>query len=193
MASFYLDIETTGTDEVEHKIITIQWQELERGTGKPIGKLHILKEWEFKLGESEMIQKFIDDSLIVNSYDFDFISVGFNLGFEHKFLISKTAKYDLFPISVLTRPFIDLHSTFILMNKGEFLGSGLDKMSGKKHNGSPIPGWYKEKKYDLIEDYIINETQEFYKIYQYSLKKMPEFHAQYLNFMTLNPKRIEII
>jgi len=182
MPGYYLDIETTGLDEVVNKIITIQYQELERGTGKPIGKLHILKEWE--LGESEMIQKFIDDSQLHDPYPFNFIPVGVNLGFEHKFLLEKSAKYDLFPISVLSRPYNDLQTTLVLMNKGEFLGSGLDKMTGKKHDGSPIPSWYLEKQYNMIEDYIIQETQEFCKLYQWLHRKMPELHGNYVNSVT---------
>ena len=51
MANYYLDIETTGLDEVESKITTIQYVELERGTGRQLGELTILKEWE--LGEKE--------------------------------------------------------------------------------------------------------------------------------------------
>ena len=90
MANYYLDIETTGLDEVESKITTIQYVELERGTGKQLGELTILKEWE--LGEKEMLSKFIDDSPISSKYDFDFIPVGYNLGFEHKFLLEKSAK-----------------------------------------------------------------------------------------------------
>jgi len=71
MGNYYLDIETTGLDEVENKITTIQYVELERGTGKQLGELTILKEWE--LGEKEMLRKFIEDSPISNKYDFDFI------------------------------------------------------------------------------------------------------------------------
>ena len=56
MANYYLDIETTGLDEVESKITTIQYVELERGTGRQLGELTILKEWE--LGEKEMLRKF---------------------------------------------------------------------------------------------------------------------------------------
>ena len=58
MGNYYLDIETTGLDEVENKITTIQYVELERGTGKQLGELTILKEWE--LGEEGMLRKFID-------------------------------------------------------------------------------------------------------------------------------------
>ena len=136
MGNYYLDIETTGLDEVENKITTIQYVELERGTGKQLGELTILKEWE--LGEEGMLKKFIEDSPISNKYDFDFVPVGYNLGFEHKFLLEKSSKYNLFPITVLSRPCIDLHAIGILMNKGEFRGSGLDKLTGKSHSGSPV-------------------------------------------------------
>ena len=34
VVNYYLDIETTGLDEVESKITTIQYVELERSTGK---------------------------------------------------------------------------------------------------------------------------------------------------------------
>ena len=43
--NYYLDIETTGLDPLQDKIITIQYMELERNTGKPVGPLKILKEW----------------------------------------------------------------------------------------------------------------------------------------------------
>ena len=51
MANYYLDIETTGLDPGNSSIITIQYQELERGTGRPVGELSILKEWELGRGE----------------------------------------------------------------------------------------------------------------------------------------------
>ena len=158
MVTYYLDIETTGLDEVEDKITTIQYVELERGTGKQLGELTILKEWE--LGEEEMLRQFIEKSTITNKYDFDFIPVGFNLGFEHEFLQARSKKYNLEPISILTRPCIDLHAIAILMNKGEFRGSGLDKLTGKTHSGSPVVHWYDVKKYDLIKE--IKKDQKFH-------------------------------
>ena len=177
MGNYYLDIETTGLDEVENKITTIQYVELERGTGKQLGELTILKEWE--LGEEGMLKKFIEDSPISNKYDFDFVPVGYNLGFEHKFLLEKSSKYNLFPITVLSRPCIDLHAIGILMNKGEFRGSGLDKLTGKSHSGSPVIHWYDVKKYDEIENYIKNETTEFIKWYVWLHEKLPELRARW--------------
>jgi hypothetical protein len=180
MGTYYLDIETTGLDEVEHKIITIQYVELERGTGKQLGELTVLKEWE--LGEKEMLRKFIEDSPITSKNVFDFAPVGYNLGFEHKFLLEKSAKYnDLFPISILSRPCIDLRSIGILMNKGEFKDSGLDKLTGKKQSGSSIMDWYDVKKYDEIENYIKNETDEFVKWYEWLHKTMPGLRTQWKN------------
>jgi hypothetical protein len=88
MGNYYLDIETTGLDEVENKITTIQYVELERGTGKQLGELTILKEWE--LGEEEMLRKFIEDSPITNNYSFDFVPVGYNLGSGLDQLTGKT-------------------------------------------------------------------------------------------------------
>lgn len=178
MGTYYLDIETTGLDEVQDKIITIQYVELERGTGKPLDELTILKEWE--LGEKEMLRRFIEDSPILNTYHFDFVPVGYNLGFEHKFLLSKSSKYnDLFPISILSRPCIDLRSVGILMNKGEFKDSGLDKLTGKKHNGQPIIDWYNEKKYSEIENYIQNETVEFVKWYSWLHQELPQLRDKW--------------
>ena len=59
MPTYYVDMETTGLDEFNSKIITIQYAELERKLGKNengeevwinsaqmIGPLKILKEWE---------------------------------------------------------------------------------------------------------------------------------------------------
>ena len=172
MGNYYLDIETTGLDEVESKITTIQYVELERSTGKQIGEITILKEWE--LGEEGILKKFIEDSTISKNYAFDFIPVGYNLGFEHKFLLEKSAKYDLFPISILSRPCMDLHSIGIMMNNGEFKGSGLDQLTGKTHSGHPVVHWYDVKKYDEIINYIKNETTEFVKWYMWLHKEMPE-------------------
>ena len=178
MGTYYLDIETNGLDEVQNKIITIQYAELERGMGKRLGDLTILKEWE--LGEKEMLKQFIEDSPIGSKHPFDFVAVGYNLGFEHKFFLEKSSQYDdLFPISILSRPFVDLRSIGILMNKGEFKNSGLDKLTGKSHSGSPLIEWYEAKNYQNIENYILQETDEFVKWYEWLHKEMPELRNKW--------------
>lgn len=158
----YLDIETTGFNPKEDKILTIQYAQLERNTGKQVGDRVILKEWELG-SEKQLLEKFIKDTKIISSYDFDFVPVGYNLFFEHKFLNYKSKFYGLAEINILCRPHIDLHTVGILINRGEFLGSGLDKLTGKTRSGKIIPQWYYSGKYNEIEKYIIEETDEFIK------------------------------
>ena len=178
MVTYYLDIETNGLDPYQDKIITIQYAELERGTGKQLGELVVLKEWELG-GEEEMLKQFIEKSPITNKYGFDFIPVGYNLGFEHNFLLARSSKYNLFPIEILSRPCIDLRSIGIMMNKGEFRGSSLDKITGKSHSGMPIIHWYQTQNYSEIENYIENETKAFVNWYVWLHQQMPELRIKW--------------
>jgi len=172
MGNFYLDIETTGLNPETDKIISIQFQELERNTGLAKGELIILKAWESS--EKEILSEFLKKSQITDSYPFTFIPVGFNLGFEHNFLRTRLEKNDLPVVDILDKPSIDLRAIGILMNHGEFKGSGLDKITNKKSNGSSIPQWYLNKEYDKIIDYIENETKEFIKFNSWLYQKLPK-------------------
>ena len=157
--NYYLDIETTGLDPLRHKIITIQYMELERNTAKPVGPLKILKEWESD--EKTILTKFIEESGINDSYKFTFIPVGFNLQFEHSFFWQRCMSNGLKPIDILNRPFLDLKTVAVIMNKGEFKGSGQHNMTSKSHGGGNIPQLYSEKKYAVIESYIEKEAEGF--------------------------------
>jgi len=70
--NYYIDIETTNLNPENGKIITIQYAELEQNTGKQIGDLTILKEWELG-GEKQLLEKFISDSPVIHSYEFSFV------------------------------------------------------------------------------------------------------------------------
>lgn len=118
MSYYYIDIETTGLDEVKDKIITIQWAKLDSLTGKINGDIHILKEWESS--QREIIEKFALQVPVFGK-PFDFVAVGYNLNFEHKFLLEKSSGQ--FPILILSHPFIDLHSVVILINNDQFKDS----------------------------------------------------------------------
>ena len=155
--NYYLDIETTGLDPLHSKIITIQYMELERNTAKPIGPLKILKEWESD--EKTILTKFISDFVPENQWAF--IPIGFNLQFEHKFLWQRCISNGLQPVDILNGPFLDLKTVAVLMNKGEFKGASLHKMTDKPHGGAIVVQWYDEKKYAEIESYIKKETEEF--------------------------------
>ena len=171
MATFYLDIETTGLDPEKDKIITIQFQELDRYTGEAVGELTILKEWESS--EKEILEEFISKTNILDGNDFSFVPIGYNLGFEHDFIKSRSEINGLTSLDILHCPFIVLRSAGILMNAGQFKGSGLSDLTGKKGSGILIPGWYENKEYDKIIDYIKNETEEFIKFNMWLYKKMP--------------------
>lgn len=178
MANYYLDIETTGLDPRDSKIVTIQYQKLKRGTGQPTGPLVILKEWEST--EADMLYKFMDSTGISDGDPFSFIPTGTNLRFEHRFLHHKSTTYGKSPIDIIyNRPHIDVHDILVLMNRGEFKNSGLDRMTGKKTSGKNIAGWYAEKKYERIIEYVEDETREFCKFYAWLCKEMPQLHQQF--------------
>lgn len=183
MGQYYFDIETTGLNPQEDKIISIQLQELDRNTGQKIGELIILKEWESS--EKEILEQFIDGTGIFD-YSFNFIPVGYNLGFEHKFLMERTKINNLPIIDILNNPFVDLRSIGVLMNRGEFKGSGLDKITGKKSNGSELPNWYKDGEFDKITEYIKSEAEEFIKLNTWLCKKMPEILQEFKKETELN-------
>jgi len=176
MSQFYFDIETTGLDPERDKIISIQIQELDRNTGDKKGDLIVLKEWE--TSEKEILEQFIEGSGILD-YPFNFIPIGYNLGFEHSFLIARTKVHNLPEIDILNNPFVDLRSIGVLMNKGEFKGSGLDKITGKKSDGSVLPTWYQNKEYDKILSYVESEANEFIKLNKWLYKKMPELLLEF--------------
>ena len=167
--NYYLDIETTGLDPLHSKIITIQYMELERNTAKPIGPLKILKEWESD--EKTILKRFIED--FVPKSQWAFVPIGFNLQFEHSFFWQRCISNGLQPVDIFNGPFLDLKTVAVLMNKGEFKGASLHKMTNKPHGGGNIPQLYGEKKYAEIESYIKNEADEFSKFCIQLYAEMP--------------------
>ncbi len=195
MPTYYIDMETTGLNELDNKIITIQYAELKRELGKNehgeevwinsaqmVEPLTILKEWESD--EKTILKKFFQDSGILDPYTFSFVGLGYNLQFEQKFLWQRAMTNGLKPINLLSKPFIDLHTVGILMNRGEFRGSGMDKITNKPHDGKIVVDWYNQGNYNNIESYIKNETENFLQLYGWLLDKMPNLLDEFKN----NPK-----
>lgn len=126
-----------------------------------------------------MLKQFIVKSKILDPYDFSFVAIGYNLTFEHNFLKTRSRIHGLPEIDIVNKPSIDLRAIGILMNKGQFKGSGLDKMTGKNSSGSGIPIFYENKEYEKIIDYIINETKEFLKFNIWLYKEMPKVREKF--------------
>ena len=171
MGTYYLDIETTGLDPISDSIITIQYQELERGTGRPLGGLTILRSWESS--EGEILHHLSASTPILDSYPFAFVPVGYNLKFEYRFLLARSHRYGLPAINIISRPWTDLHGTGILMNGGEFKGSGLDDITDKRRSGGSVPDWYKNGEYQKIDMYVRDEADAFIRFYMWLLGAMP--------------------
>ena len=178
----YLDIETTGLDPLQSKIITIQYVQLERNTAMRVGPLKILKEWESD--EKTILKKFISESGVGDKYPFAFIPVGYNLEFEHKFFWQRCMSNGLQPVDILNRPFLDLKTVGVIMNKGEFKGASLDKLTNKPQSGRNIPRLYHEKNYGEIESYIKKEAESFCKWLAKLYVRLPKLRYEILDDLT---------
>jgi len=66
-----------------------------------------------------VLLKFLAESKITEPYPFTFVPVGYNLRFEHKFLLDRCRTNGLPNIDVLDKPFIDLRPFDVVMNGGE--------------------------------------------------------------------------
>ncbi len=175
MAKYYFDIETYGPNAspspFTDKIITIQYQQLDDTTGQAKGDLTILKEWESS--ENEILKKFLP---MVKKWEF--IMVGNNLAYEKRFLIEKSRQIGWFNLNEYQLnyefPCIDLQSIFVILNKGQFKGSGMHNFTDKKMDGSKIKGWYESRQYGEIENYVREEAAGFIKFYSDLCERMPE-------------------
>ena len=176
MTYYYLDIETTGFDEENDKIITIQYVELDEKTAKPVGPLKILKEWESD--EKTILKRFIED--FRPEYKWAFVPIGYGLSFEHKFFWQRCISNGLKPIGILTRPFLDLMTVGVLLNGGSFKGAALDDLTSKSQDGSVIPDYYKEKKYAEIERYVKDEIDGFCGLATKLFVKLPKLRDELL-------------
>ena len=83
------------------------------------------------------------------------------------------------PIKLFDKPTVDLHSTGILLNRGQFKGSGLNMISGKEGNGLVIIDAYKEKNYAKIEAYIKQEAAEYNRLLVWLVANMPRVLGEF--------------
>ena len=171
MAEYYFDTETTGVDFDKDEIITIQWQEVDRSTGEPIGELNILKSWESS--EKEILESFSPN---LTCHRWDFIFVGKNLLFDFNMLNQRMKHHNLGEFNLrhlYERVTLDIKPVLVLMNKGCFVG--YQKLMPKTNpiENKDIPELYRKGKFAEIIKYIEDETQDFIKVYQTLKREMP--------------------
>lgn len=169
---YYFDIEThphgDTPNPIKDEIITVQYQPIDVRTGKTLGDLVIIKDWDKGFSEKRIVAEAYN-LLFEDSNPWNFIPVGFNLRFEWWFLTEKFKKYlgkKINPVEMFRRPQLDLKDVAILMNKGSFRGWGLDTFTNKHGSGKIIKELYEKKEYPKIEKYIRVETEEFLRIYR---------------------------
>lgn len=175
MVNYYLDIETTGLNPDEEQITTIQYQKLDFSTKHPVGDLVILKAWDSS--EKNILEKF---QQIFGDETWNFVAFGYNLIFEHKFLYQRSIACGLKnPIDLFSRPYVDLHPVGILLNGGAFKGSGLDKISGKNGDGMLCLEAYRNKDFNIVENYIKQEAEAYIKLLVWLTANMPRVLNEY--------------
>jgi hypothetical protein len=179
----YFDIETSGLDPEQDKIITVQYQTIaynENGNRIPAFSshtmpspgLHILKEWE--IGEKALLLKTYTDLLRPDRRKY-FEPVGNNLAFEGKFLKARMKKRGILRNTDHLRfgqlKLLDLYPLMILINNGYPTTA---KFFGKSGRSRTVPVWYDQKRWDRIEHYIHEETNSFVKTLDYLMSKLPQ-------------------
>lgn len=82
-------------------------------------------------------------------------------------------------MDILFKPHTDLYPVGILINNGEFKGSGLDKITNKSHSGAAIPDWYNNKEYSKIESYIQQKSNEFVNFASCLSSIMPTLRSEF--------------
>jgi len=167
-------METTGFDPLDDKIITIQFQELDRYTGEPKGDLKILKEWESS--EKEILTEFLPN---LTKYAWDFIMYGNNLLFEFGFLTHRAKKHGLHDFDIIhwgKRVWLDLKHVLVMINSREpnpFKGyPNLIRKTGDV-SGGDIPGLYNDKRWPVIVQYIQDEAEDFINAFKILKREMP--------------------
>jgi len=179
MGNFYFDIETTGLNPKEDKIITIQYMELDKFTGFPKKEMVILKEWESS--EKEILGFFRERFL--NKQAFDFVPIGKALEFNFRFIIERNnALFDNNYISYrklfAQTPSIDIKPILILINGGKF--TGYQNVLGKQtYDSAKIIELYKNKEFEKLETTIKLEANEFLIKYRLLRKELPRIQEKF--------------
>lgn len=178
MAEFYLDLETNASKlpNLENdEILTIQYQRLNSETGEKESELTTLKSWESS--EKDILKEF--HSQFSPDEPFRFVPIGMNLAFDLFSLHYRWKRIGIeVPLKTLLydHPYLDIKPILVILNKGSFKGASLGKFIGfpeKEDLRAKIPGWYENKDYAKIEEYLRKEADGFIQLYQNIKRDLP--------------------
>lgn len=172
MTEYYLDIETSDLDMWAEQVIAVAYQPIRFGA--PEGHLTVLKAWN--LGGEERVLRDVTRLGVFETgreHGFDFVPVGTNLSFDLTFMIARMSRLEIRKWShreILDffhdKATKDIKHVLVLMNDGEFRGSGLDTFSSKKKvRGAAVVEMWRRKDYRGIEEYIQQDADAFFEVY----------------------------
>ena len=72
----------------------------------------------------------------------------------------------------MAKPSLDLKHILIVKNYGRF--TGYNALLGKTDENKKVPGWFRDKEYEKIEDYVKREAKNFIETYQVLKKEIPK-------------------
>lgn len=197
MSHYYFDIETTGLNPWEDRIISVQAVLLEPKTGKAISAMRMFSVWRDALAgdlpdnkERDILKKALDFVGAYNPNPFAFIPVGYNLDFESRFIKTRLAILGMPPLPCdivsYERPKLDLRPIGVFVCDGEFKGSSLEAITGKVGSGQRVLEWHKQSRFLDIEDYAIGETEAFLEFLQWLYAIMPKIHKEFMQGVKKN-------
>ena len=155
---YYFDMETTGDDPQQDRIVTVQYQPLADDL-EPTGLFQVVAEWEW--GEKQLVQMALEKGILEPTWDF--VPVGNRLRFDLTFLIERATKWKLIEWDMaklkyywFTKPTLDLAPILVMLNRGAFAGSSLQNFADKE-SGARVPKMHRQGRYAEIIEYVTRE------------------------------------